>query len=61
MHSGLVSDYVVRQVRYSLQEKLNKLYKGSLSTNVGDAYQKVSKAPKNNEELTLSDEEIDMF
>ncbi|EOW2079086.1 SLATT domain-containing protein [Vibrio mimicus] len=61
MHSGVVSDDVARQVRDSLQEKLNKLYKGSPSTNVGDAYQKASKALKNNEELTLSDEEIDMF
>ncbi|EOE4740088.1 SLATT domain-containing protein [Vibrio vulnificus] len=61
MHSGVISDDEVRQIRDSLQEKLNKLYKGSPSTNVGDAYQKASKALKNNEELTFSDEEIDMF
>ncbi|WP_125558208.1 SLATT domain-containing protein [Pseudoalteromonas rubra] len=61
MHSGIISDEEARKARDSLQEKLNKLYKGSPSTNVGNAYEKASNALKKNEELTFSDDEIDMF
>lgn len=61
INSGAISDDDVRKKRDALQITLHKLYKGSPNTNVGEAYQMASKALKNNEELTFSDEEIDMF
>ncbi|ELI9681037.1 TPA: SLATT domain-containing protein [Vibrio vulnificus] len=61
MNSGAISDDDARTKRDALQTTLHKLYKGSPNTNVGKAYQMTSKALKNNEELTFSDEEIDMF
>jgi hypothetical protein len=61
MYSGVITDDEVRKIRDSLQVSLHKLYKGSPSTNVGKAYDKASEALKKNEELTFSDEEIDMF
>ncbi|MCE9823107.1 SLATT domain-containing protein [Vibrio alginolyticus] len=61
MHSDIIKDDEVRKTRDFLQASLHKLYKGSPSTNVGKAYEKASEALKKNEELTFSDEEIDMF
>lgn len=61
MNSGAISDEDVRKKRDALQASLHKLYKGTPSSNVGEAYQIASNALKNNEELTFSDEEIDMF
>ncbi|ELV8578263.1 SLATT domain-containing protein [Vibrio vulnificus] len=61
MHSNAIKDEEIRKKRDFLQASLHDLYKGSPSTNVGKAYEKASKALKKNEELTFSDEEIDMF
>ncbi|GLS89100.1 hypothetical protein GCM10007916_01670 [Psychromonas marina] len=61
LHSSSLTDDEVRKKRDALQANLHKLYKGSPSTNVGKAYEKASKALKEGEELTFSDEEIDKF
>lgn len=47
-------------VRDELQKRLHNIYTGSPRTNY-KAYQAASKALKVNEELTFSDEEIDVF
>ena len=46
--------------RNDLQQKLASIYKGSPRT-INKAYAEASKALKVNEELTFSDEEIDLF
>jgi hypothetical protein len=46
--------------RDSLQDRLSNIYKGSQRT-INKAYKEATKALKLNEELTLSDNEINMF
>ena len=46
--------------RDSLQDRLSNIYKGSPRT-ISKAYKEATKALKLNEELTLSDNEINMF
>ena len=48
------------QVRYELQERLNKTYEVGPRTNP-KAYKRTSKALKINEDMTLHNEEIDLF
>lgn len=48
------------QKRDSLQDRLSNVYKGSPRT-INKAYKEATKALKLNEELTLSDNEINMF
>ncbi len=50
----------LRQRRDSLQERLHKIYRNAPHTD-DKAYEKSQKALKENEELTFSDEEIDVF
>lgn len=50
----------LRQRRDSLQERLHKIYRNAPHTD-DKAYKKSQKALKENEELTFSDEEIDVF
>jgi hypothetical protein len=50
----------LRQRRDSLQERLHKIYHNAPHTD-DKAYEKSQKALKENEELTFSDEEIDVF
>lgn len=53
-----VEEIIVR--RDELQEELNKAYKNGPRTN-SKAYKLASRGLKENEEMTLSDKEIDMF
>jgi hypothetical protein len=58
--SDVIDGEKIRQVRDKLQSDLHKIYKGSPRT-IGKAYQQASKALKEMEEMTFSDEEIDKF
>lgn len=60
IRSGAINDDKVRETRDKLQSDLHKIYKGSPRT-IGKAYQEASKALKEMEEMTFSDEEIDKF
>ena len=60
LRSGLVKPNVIIEKRDELQEDLSKTYKGSPRT-FSKAYKKAQKALQINEELTFTDEEIDMF
>ena len=51
---------VLIEKRDSLKDRLNNIYKGSPRT-INKAYKEATKALKLNEELTLSNDEIDMF
>lgn len=51
---------VLIEKRDSLKDRLSNIYKGSPRT-INKAYKEATKALKLNEELTLSDNEIDMF
>lgn len=50
----------LQSCRDKLLQNLNNAYKGAPQT-INEAYQTASKALKENEEFTFSDEEIDMF
>lgn len=50
----------IRKTRDKLQSDLNKIYKGSPRT-INKAYQEASKALKEMEEMTFTDDEIDKF
>lgn len=58
-NSGTITDTEARERRDKLQASLHKVYMGTPSTNVGKAYLKATKALKENEEMTFSDDEID--
>lgn len=60
LKSNILSIEETIRKRDSLQEKLGNIYKGSPRT-INKAYKEATKALKLNEELTFSDEEIDMF
>jgi hypothetical protein len=60
IRAGVVSEEVIRKIRDKLQSDLHKLYKGSPRT-LTKAYNEASKALKEMEEMTFSDEEIDKF
>jgi hypothetical protein len=53
-----IENIIVRRDR--LQSELHSIYQGA-SRSISGAYDKAGKALKSNEELTFSDEEIDMF
>lgn len=55
-----ISSDEIRKVRDRLQKELHSLYKGSPRT-IDKAYKEASKALKEMEEMTFSDEEIDKF
>jgi hypothetical protein len=55
-----LTEEAVRQQRDSLQKELFSVYKGAERT-ISKAYNEATKALKENEELTFSDEEIDKF
>ena len=50
----------LRQRRDDLQERLHRIYRSAPHTD-DKAYEKAQEALKENEELTFSDEEIDVF
>lgn len=50
----------IRKKRDRLQDRLATIYKGSPRT-ISEAYKEAKKALKLNEEMTFSDDEIDMF
>jgi DNA repair ATPase RecN len=56
----VIAEDEVRKRRDKLQNDLHKIYKGSPRT-ITKAYDEASKALKNMEEMTFSDEEIDKF
>lgn len=58
--SRIISIEEIIEKRDELQEKLGGIYKGSPRT-ISEAYKEATKALKVNEELTFSDEEIDLF
>lgn len=58
IRSGHLEDSKVRECRDALQERLSEIYRGSPRTIV-KAYREATKALKQLEELTFSDEEID--
>lgn len=58
--AGIVDIGKITAVRDELQEQLGSIYKGSPRTN-SKAYKEATAALKLNEELTFSDEEIDLF
>lgn len=60
MKAGIVSAEEIIEKRDELQEKLGGIYKGNPRT-ISKAYNQATKALKVNEELTFSDEEIDLF
>lgn len=60
IRAGTISEDVVRKQRDALQKELFGIYKGAERT-INKAYTEASKALKQNEELTFSDEEIDNF
>ncbi|MWJ27972.1 SLATT domain-containing protein [Halomonas sp. ZH2S] len=58
IRSGHLEDGKVRELRDALQERLSEIYRGSPRT-IAKAYKEATKALKQLEELTFSDEEID--
>lgn len=60
MQSENVSPKEITKKRDKLQEKLSGIYKGSPRT-ISKAYKEASKGLKVNEEMTFSDEEIDLL
>ncbi len=60
IRAGVVNEEGIRKIRDKLQSDLHKIYKGSPRT-LTKAYSEASKALKEMEELTFSDEEIDKF
>jgi hypothetical protein len=58
--TGAISEDDIRKQRDALQKELFGIYKGAERT-INKAYSEASKALKVNEELTFSDEEIDIF
>jgi hypothetical protein len=60
LNANTISVEKIIEKRDELQEKLGGIYKGSPRT-IGKAYKDATKALKMNEELTFSDEEIDLF
>jgi hypothetical protein len=58
--AGAISEEEVRKQRDTLQKELYGIYKGAERT-INKAYTEASKALKQNEEMTFSDEEIDSF
>ena len=60
MRVGSISDEKVKVRRDELQEELLEIFKGAPRT-ISKAYAEATKGLKRNEELTFSDEEIDML
>ena len=60
IRAGIVNEEGIRKTRDQLQSDLHKIYKGSPRT-LTKAYNEASKALKEMEELTFSDDEIDIF
>lgn len=60
IRAGVISIDDIRATRDKLQNDLYKLYQGSPRT-LNKAYEKASKALKEMDEMTFSDEEIDKF
>ncbi len=60
IRAGAVNEDEIRKIRDKLQSDLHKIYTGSPRT-LTKAYSEASKALKEMEELTFSDEEIDKF
>lgn len=60
MKAGTIQTVEIIAKRDGLQEKLSGIYKGSPRT-ISKAYKEATKALKVNEELTFSDEEINLF
>lgn len=58
IHAGILEYDEIKNIRDKLQNDLHKLYKGSPRT-INKAYSEASKALKEMEEMTFSDEEID--
>lgn len=60
IRAGVLSEDAIRERRDHLQKEVFSIYKGSPRT-ISAAYNKATKALKKNEELTFTDEEIDVF
>ncbi len=58
--AGIIDVELITEKRNELQSQLHSIYKGA-PRSISGAYDAASKALKSNEELTFSDEEIDMF
>ncbi len=58
--AGIVDIEKITKKRDELQAELHNIYQGA-PRSINGAYDKASKALKSNEELTFSDDEIDMF
>ncbi len=60
IRAGIIDIELIAKKRDELQTELHNIYHGA-PRSISGAYDKASKSLKSNEELTFSDDEIDMF